>query len=122
MLLDTVKKDGIDLESLVYEEGNVETLVQRLLKEYDTEKGGFLTKSEFIKLGDLILSAYEERMRDTFEHKQIGDWIIGHTLGEGSYGVVKLAINTKNGEKRAVKIIKETNVSNLSKLDSEVQV
>lgn len=50
----------------------------------------------------------------------VGEWKLTHTLGEGSYGIVKLAQHVETKTKRAVKKIKRGTVSDMSKLDVEI--
>lgn len=67
-LLSAVNNDEIDLETLVFtedEDSNKTDVVQRIMKEYDQNNQGVLSKAEFMKLGDLILSKYEARYKDT---------------------------------------------------------
>ena len=40
-------------------------------------------------------------------HQEIGDYILGHTLGSGTTGKVKIAEKKETGEKFAIKIIKK---------------
>ncbi|KAI0230357.1 Serine/threonine-protein kinase [Massospora cicadina] len=44
--------------------------------------------------------------QQNFMRTPLGEFKVGRTLGEGSYGKVKLIINLKSGEKLAMKIIK----------------
>ncbi|CAM9665891.1 unnamed protein product [Ectocarpus sp. 4 AP-2014] len=37
--------------------------------------------------------------------KTVGKYQVGRTIGEGTFGKVKLAINTENGEKMAIKVL-----------------
>ena len=48
----------------------------------------------------------------------ICDFIIKETLGKGSFGVVKSAINTQTGEKVAIKILNETKIPYEEKINS----
>jgi serine/threonine protein kinase len=125
MLLTAVQNDDIDLESLIFgddDEKNKGDVVTRIMKEYGTENVGVLSKEEFMKLGDMILSKYEARHKDDKDEQIVGEWVLTHTLGEGGYGVVKLAYHIETNVKRAVKKIKRGNVSDMSKLDIEIQV
>lgn len=36
--------------------------------------------------------------------KKVGKYEIGKTIGEGTFGKVKLAINTETGDKMAIKV------------------
>lgn len=36
--------------------------------------------------------------------KKVGKYEIGKTIGEGTFGKVKLAVNTETGEKMAIKV------------------
>lgn len=38
--------------------------------------------------------------------KKVGKYEIGKTIGEGTFGKVKLAINTETGDKMAIKVMR----------------
>ena len=38
---------------------------------------------------------------------QVGKYQVGKTIGEGTFGKVKLAVNTETGEKMAIKVRRE---------------
>lgn len=121
LILRAVQQDGIDLHSLLFDETineKNETLAQHIMSEYDFLHRGSLTKDEFMMLGEIILHHYEISQQN---HEHIGPWELTHNLGEGSYGVVKCGVHVETGERRAIKIIKRGNVSDMSRLDIEIQ-
>ncbi|KAL9656345.1 hypothetical protein ABK040_005111 [Willaertia magna] len=100
----------------------ISRLVERILDEYDIEGHGYLNQQEFMKLGEIILTKYEALHLENQDGKIIGDWKMTHVLGRGSYGVVRLAHHIDDyNEKRAIKVIKRGNVSDMSRLDTEIQ-
>ncbi|KAG2389195.1 hypothetical protein C9374_014595 [Naegleria lovaniensis] len=146
LILKAVQKDGIDLECLLFDTDSDEEhnhhstnitnhiltheeevqkfnrLVDRIMDEYDVEGHGFLNQQEFMKLGEIILTKYEALHLENTDSKIIGDWKMTHILGRGSYGVVRYAHHVDDyNEKRAIKIIKRGNVSDMSRLDIEIQ-
>ncbi|KAJ3089658.1 hypothetical protein HK102_005844 [Quaeritorhiza haematococci] len=70
------------------------TLIDHIRMMADSSSGG----------GSLGVQQVEDEQR-TRPRKVIGDWRLTKTLGQGSMGKVKLAINITTGEKRACKII-----------------
>jgi len=38
------------------------------------------------------------------QFNQVGKYQVGKTIGEGTFGKVKLAVNTETGEKMAIKV------------------
>jgi serine/threonine protein kinase/Ca2+-binding EF-hand superfamily protein len=130
-ILAAVEKDDIDLRSLLFDDCNPDvirnhdSIVTCVMEEYDTRKKGALSKSDFLKLSDLILSKYEARHMQSVEGGVLKDWKLSHILGEGGYGVVRYATRIHPQPNlpphAAVKIIKRGNVSDMSKLDVEIQ-
>lgn len=53
---------------------------------------------------------------------QVGNWEFANTLGEGAYGEVKLALNTKTSETRAVKIISLNLLNDKTAIQKEVLI
>lgn len=49
--------------------------------------------------------------------KRIGDWIFGETLGQGSFGKVKLAHHAKTKEKVAIKIVDKSGIANVEDVE-----
>jgi serine/threonine-protein kinase 11 len=45
--------------------------------------------------------------------KQVGDYLLGYTLGSGSFSKVREAINTKNNRMHAVKVLKKRNLKRI---------
>jgi len=150
VILKAVQKDGIDLECLLfdtdseasdiisprdgengaddsdkhadYDSQRNRKLIDRIMEEYDVEGHGYLNQNEFTKLGEIILNKYEALRLENTDAKIIGDWKMTHILGKGSYGVVRYAHHVDDyNEKRAIKIIKRGNVSDMSRLDTEIQ-
>ena len=57
--------------------------------------------------------------------KKVGDYEVGEVLGEGSFGIVKKAVNCKSGEVVAIKIIDKEKVkkdSMIENLKKEVSI
>jgi serine/threonine protein kinase len=99
--------------------------VNCIMSEYDTRKAGSLSKSDFLKLSDIILSKYETRQMECGNGWVIKDWKMSHKLGEGGYGIVRYATRLhpqpNQPSQAAIKIIKRGNVSDMSKLDVEIE-
>jgi serine/threonine protein kinase len=61
----------------------------------------------------LVVKALEEERNDSTstgscpKAASAGEWILGDTIGEGSFGVVKAAVGKHTGQKVAVKILKD---------------
>jgi serine/threonine protein kinase len=95
------------------------------MSEYDSRKSGMLSKIDFLKLSDIILSKYEARQKQSCDGWIVGDWKMLHKLGEGGYGIVRYATRIhpqpNQPSQAAIKIIKRGNVSDMSKLDVEIQ-
>ena len=49
--------------------------------------------------------------------QQVGDWLLGVTLGKGSFGKVKLATHCRTREKVAVKIVDKASISNVDDVE-----
>ena len=62
-----------------------------------------------------LLPEYDSHNPNTHD-KIICDFILKETLGKGTFGVVKLAINSQTGEKVAIKIINESKIAKDQKL------
>jgi serine/threonine protein kinase len=55
---------------------------------------------------------------NSIEPKQWGDYILGETLGQGSFGKVKLAINKARGnEQVAIKIVDKSNIADVEDVE-----
>lgn len=49
--------------------------------------------------------------------KSIGNYIISKTLGEGTFGKVKLGTHTLTGEKVAVKVLEKSRIQDVSDIE-----
>ena len=49
--------------------------------------------------------------------QQVGDWVLGVTLGKGSFGKVKLAVHHRTHEKVAIKIVDKSTISNVDDVE-----
>lgn len=49
--------------------------------------------------------------------RRVGDYVLGETLGAGSFGKVKLATNVHTGEKVAIKIVSKDSIANVEDID-----
>lgn len=54
--------------------------------------------------------------------RRIGRYELKRKLGSGANSVVRLAIDIKTGEKKAIKVIKRGDVSDMSRIDVELKV
>ena len=54
---------------------------------------------------------------DSGRIQQVGDWVLGVTLGKGSFGKVKLACHHRTREKVAVKIVDKSSISNVDDVE-----
>ena len=68
------------------------------------------------------MSSSSSSEMDVCVESQVGNWEFANTLGEGAYGEVKLAINTKTQETRAVKIISLNLISDKTAIQKEVLI
>ena len=48
---------------------------------------------------------------------QVGEWVLGVTLGKGSFGKVKLAVHARTGDRVAVKIVEKSTISNVDDVE-----
>jgi len=48
---------------------------------------------------------------------RVGDYVLGETLGQGSFGTVKCAIDTKDGRKVAIKIVDKASIANVEDVE-----
>jgi serine/threonine protein kinase len=62
-------------------------------------------------------------LKQTQDHGHVGKYDLLRKLGSGSSGVVRLAIDRTSPTKRkkAIKIIPKGNVSNMSRIDTEIK-
>lgn len=56
--------------------------------------------------------AARQRIVDSKEEPQkvLGDYVLGKTLGEGTFGKVRIAVHTPTGEKVAVKVLEKSKI------------
>lgn len=95
-------------------------LAKRIMEEYDTGKTGSLSYQQFLLLGDLILKNYELfSTQDDSNH--IGNYKLKRKIGCGASGAVWLAQEADTRDRRAIKIIKKGDCSNLSRVDVEIK-
>jgi serine/threonine-protein kinase Chk1 len=59
---------------------------------------------------------------DICSESQVGNWEFANTLGEGAYGEVKLALNNRTQETRAVKIISLNLLNDKTAIQKEVLI
>ena len=64
----------------------------------------------------ILLPEYDSNNPNNHD-KIICDFILKETLGKGTFGVVKLAVNSQTGEKAAIKIINESKLPKEEKLN-----
>jgi len=58
----------------------------------------------------------------TQRKRRIGRYELKRKLGSGANSIVRLAINMETGEKKAIKVIKRGDVSDMSRVDVELKV
>jgi len=139
ILMRALRLDGINPEDLTYdsdikqkiqhlsEDSQDYAIAEQLISEYSTENDvDFITEKEFEVLAKIILKNYELRYEMIEEGNEDGLYkIIGYTLkaklGKGSKGVVRLAVDHKTGERKAIKIVQKGDISDLSRLDTEIK-
>jgi serine/threonine protein kinase/Ca2+-binding EF-hand superfamily protein len=125
LVLKALRADGIHTENLAFDneqckEGEDEKIAKKLLEEFGKERTGFITQGEFELLAELILKNYE--LQSEYESGDIvGHYELKRKLGCGSSGEVRLAIDKRTGEKRAIKICPKGNIAHLSRLDNEIK-
>lgn len=51
------------------------------------------------------------------KNKRIGDYIIGRSIGKGTFGKVKKGVHTKTGEKVAIKILEKDKIQDVSDVE-----
>eukprot|EP01088_Endostelium_zonatum_P011809 TRINITY_DN25972_c0_g1_i1.p1 TRINITY_DN25972_c0_g1~~TRINITY_DN25972_c0_g1_i1.p1 ORF type:complete len:772 (-),score=214.86 TRINITY_DN25972_c0_g1_i1:56-2371(-) len=119
-ILRALSKDGIQPIDLVFDRPQSPALIpQQLIEEYNISKTGSLTRAEFKVLGELVIHQYEQN-----SHKQahIGKYNLKQKLGAGASGVVHLAVTSREQSvTKAIKIIRRGDVSELSRLDTEIK-
>lgn len=79
-----------------------------------------MTYDEFLVLAELILKNYE-LLPDRGE-THVGKYKLKRKLGSGSSGTVWLAVNTTTNEKKAIKVIKKSEVHDMNRVDVEIKV
>lgn len=126
-LLKVLAKDGINVANLSYDDSaptaehpeDDPTYAQHLLEEYDIGHTGYLTRDEFLKLGDLILRQYAQE--SSADHDMVKCYVLSRKLGVGATGVVRLARHRDSHVRKAIKIIHRGDVTDMSRLDTEIK-
>jgi len=59
----------------------------------------------------------ESPTKDHPKEKKIGYYLLGKTIGEGTFGKVKLATHTLTGEKVAIKILVKEKIVDVADVD-----
>ncbi|KAL0212776.1 hypothetical protein RCL1_006402 [Eukaryota sp. TZLM3-RCL] len=125
-----VNFDGIPLTSLLFSSEStapcnqeaVPLRIREVLNEFDLTGDGKLSKAEFFRLADLVLSEFElTKSRSMKVLSKIGRYVVSRTLGFGAQAVVKLAFDPVENEYRAVKIIKKSNEAAIASVENEVK-
>lgn len=63
--------------------------------------------------------------RISAKEKDIGDYTIGKTIGEGTFGKVKLGVHNMTGEKVAIKILEKNriiDVADIERVSREIHI
>ncbi|KAL0205630.1 hypothetical protein P9112_000937 [Eukaryota sp. TZLM1-RC] len=126
-----VNFDGIPLNSLLFSvknhqeaiDNNVIPLrIKEVVNEFDTTGDGTLSRTEFFKLADLVLSEFElSKSRSMKILSKLGRYVVSRTLGFGAQAVVKLAFDPQEDQYRAIKIIKKSNEAAIAAVESEIK-
>ena len=99
-------------------EETISSIVKKLMQEYDEDHDGRITQEEFLIFADVVVKNYQ---LDEEEEVMMGRYELRRKIGSGSSGVVKLAWDRKRSQKVAIKIIKKGDMSDMSRVDKEIQ-
>lgn len=137
ILIRALRLDGINPEDLTYDNDikqNIKDLSEdyqdfaiseQLISEYSNNDVDWISEKEFEVLANIILKNYELLYDMVNERSEGSLKNIGYTLkaklGKGCSGVVKLAVEHKTKERKAIKIVPKGNISDLSRLDTEIK-
>ena len=105
-LVDEDESDGFSEDD---EEGGGRTATPPAFRsESFVRKASLVTRQKTIEeeSWDVAETPSLKSGRDVFGHKHVNQYVLVKDLGRGSYGVVKLALNTSNGCLYALKMIK----------------
>ena len=72
-----------------------------------------------------IICLYSNSINNEKNSKSVCEFVLGEKLGEGNFGVVRMAINRQTGEKVAIKILEKsklTNYKDKNRLDREINI
>lgn len=75
------------------------------------------TTSSDTKLSSTSQLQQPQQLLSTSKIKQVGDYILGPTLGSGSFGKVKLATNIRNNERVAIKLVDKHSISHVDDVE-----
>jgi len=81
--------------------------------------------NEETKKEEEIICLYSNSKNNENNNKSVCEFVLGEKLGEGTFGVVRLAINKQTGEKVAIKILEKsklTNYNDKNRLDREINI
>jgi len=81
--------------------------------------------NEETKKEEEIICLYSNSNNNENNNKSVCEFVLGEKLGEGTFGVVRLAINKQTGEKVAIKILEKsklTNYNDKNRLDREINI
>ncbi|ELP89168.1 hypothetical protein EIN_485600 [Entamoeba invadens IP1] len=123
-ILEVLYDDGITIENLLYEcpqsrPQSVEEEAQMIFQTYSYKNKSFLCQAEFSFLANMIMKNYRLKAEGN-SIRLVGDYELQRKLGEGSEGCVRLAINRRTGEKKAIKIFNKNSQINLEHLENEI--
>ena len=72
-----------------------------------------------------IICLYSNSKNNENNSRSVCEFVLGEKLGEGTFGVVRMAINRQTGEKVAIKILEKsklTNYKDKNRLDREINI
>ena len=72
-----------------------------------------------------IICLYSNSINNEKNSKSVCEFVLGEKLGEGNFGVVRMAINRQTGEKVAIKILEKSKLTNYNdkiRLEREINI
>ncbi|BFU20602.1 protein kinase domain containing protein [Entamoeba histolytica] len=123
-MLDVLNDDGITIENILYElpESKPQTIFEEaelLFQTYNYKGNDYLGIAEFSLLANLITKNYKMKAEGN-DIRLVGRYELQRKLGEGSEGCVRLGVNRRTGEKKAIKIFYKSRGINLEHLENEI--
>lgn len=135
ILIRALRQDGINPVDLTYdaelklklnEDLQDLAIAKQLIVEYSANNLDFITEKEFETLARIILKNYELHYDEINDRvggsiTKITGYTLKNKIGTGSAGIVRLAVDHKTGQRKAIKIVPKRDISDLSRLDTEIK-